>query len=74
MMEDGLKYFVKWCEDVMVLIQTVICKNHFYIAWQVRRYRLTVCESGRSPEAIRPELNNFLSLHRWTLTLQGTAH
>ena len=71
-MEDGLKYFEKWCEDVMVLIQTVICKNHFYIAWQVRRYmcltfvRLTVCESVRSREAIRPELNNFLSLHRWT--------
>ena len=27
---------------------------------------LSVCESGRSREAIRPELKTFLFLHRWT--------
>ena len=35
---------------------------------------LSVRESGRSREASRPELKSFLTLHRWTWTLQNTAH
>ena len=33
-----------------------------------------VCESGRSREAIRPELKRFPTLHRWTWTLHEAAH
>ena len=30
--------------------------------------------TGRSTEAIRPALKSFLSLHRWTWTLQQAVH
>ena len=30
---------------------------------------MSVCESGRSREVIRPELKTFLFLHRWTWTI-----
>ena len=33
-----------------------------------------VRESGRSREAIRPELKRFPTLHRWTWTLHEAAH
>ena len=33
-----------------------------------------VRESGRSREAIRPELKTFVSLHSWTWTLHEAAH
>ena len=33
-----------------------------------------VRESGRSREAIRPELKRFPTLHRWTWTLREVAH
>ena len=33
-----------------------------------------VCESGRSREAIRPELKRFPTLHRWTWMLHEAAH
>ena len=35
---------------------------------------LSVCESGRSREAIRPEVKRFPSLDRWTWTLYEAAH
>ena len=34
----------------------------------------SVRESGRSREAIRPELKTFLSLHRWTWTIHEAVH
>ena len=40
----------------------------------VRLLVCDVCESGRSREAIQPELKMFLFLHRWTWTLRVAAH
>ena len=34
----------------------------------------SVRESGRSREAIRPELKTFLSLDRWTWTIRVAVH
>ena len=44
-----------------------------FIRYTYHYTKLTfVCESGRSREAVRPELKTFLFLHRWTWTCSSS--
>ena len=53
-----------------------MCYNFPVLAIIILILHLSVCpecESGRSREAIRPELKRFPTLHRWTWTLHEAA-
>ena len=46
---------------IIMIVGIIILSLHLSVS--------DVCESGRSREAVRPELKTFLFLHRWTWTL-----
>ena len=57
------------CVTVLMLNGVMCQYNNYHYT------KLTfVCESRRSRKAIRPKLNTFLFLHRWTWTLHVAAH
>ena len=64
------------CVDVTIVDSIYISDYHYTNLTFVRDVRdvRDVRESGRSREAIRPELKRFLSLHQWTWSRHEVVH